>query len=141
MSHWKPSRLAAADLVTPVYATPGQQPTGGSPTRGFPSGRATSGFRTDAEDPAAVSPFLLHNMQRDYQQRHLQERPYLVLAGGETFYHTRVDLAHREALPIPERLCAPPTQQGGLPPLDLPRVRAVAPSRAEHMGHVPKNVR
>lgn len=142
MSHWQPSRLAFPPSVSPEDAQRVQQeqlhPYNISRSAVGSMDREAAGFRTAAEHPHAVAPFLAANMQQDYRQRHLQERTYLVLAGGDTLYHTPVDLAHREPLPIPERMDLLLQRQGGPLPPDLPRYSADFPSASDAMGHVPK---
>lgn len=144
-NHWQPSRLAIPSMGTldPVDSRI-------TALKEFNISRHSTGgidganrlYGTDAEDPNQVAPHLARNMQKDYQNRGLQERSYLVLPGGDTLYHTPTDTAHRQSVDPPPRF---------LPVFDRPtedryavqsRVRnhqkVPFPERAAQLGHNPK---
>ncbi len=140
MSHWKPSHLAIPLTTEPLEGrlealnefNISRKSTGGIDG-------ANRVYSTEAEDPHSVAPFLRDAMQQDYRQRHLTERTYLVLQGGDTLYHTPQDVAQRQFLPLSEEFIPVIERQ---PDNRGQRVRhhlkASFPERASQLGHTLK---
>ncbi len=103
MSHWKPSRLAIPLGANAPVSDRLETLREFNISRGMVGGidSANRVYMTESEDPHVMAPMLARGMQTDYRNRGLTGRPYLVLQGGDTFYHTEVDTAHRVDLPIP----------------------------------------
>lgn len=107
-NHWKPSPLTAPVHIDPIEAAAAQQsqtlrPFNISRSSVGALDKANSQYQTDAEHMNQMAEFMIDNVQRDYHEnRHLQDRTYLVLPGGDTLYHTPQDTAQRQPLPVPD---------------------------------------
>lgn len=141
--HWRASHLAIPVQVDPIEAARAQQENIRSHNSLARSGavnidRHNLAYRTEAEDPNKVASFLELGMQVDYHiNRHLQGRPYLVLQGGDTYYHTPVDVALRYEIPLPERF-RPITERQPPDPRDFVDRKVSFPTTKEVNGHHPR---
>lgn len=139
MNHWKPSRLAIPLTAESVIGSREEA------LREFNISRKSVGgidetnriYEVEAEDPNSVSPFLRSGMQKDYRNRALTERTYLVLQGGDTLYHTEQDTAHRQPSLIPDEFRAILDRQER-PSRVRNHNKVGFPERGTQLGHTPK---